>query len=67
MNFKTGAVILALIGTIFSVDALLAVYDHATISEWFYNWLHSGVEAQWIFVGGLTLLTAHFWWFRPKQ
>lgn len=64
---KTGALILAFIGSIFMVDALLAVYDHATISEWVHNWLRSGVEAQWIFISIVALLTAHFWWFRPKN
>lgn len=67
MSKFTGTIILAIISVIFGIDAVLSTGSHLTISEWFYNWLRSGWEADAIFFSFIGLLFAHFWWFRPKN
>ena len=66
-NMKTGVVILSLIAVIFGVDTILDANNIPTISEWFFNWLHTGLEAQLIFVGAIALFTAHVWWFGTRK
>ena len=64
----TGTVILSFIALIFGVDAVLSLGQHATISEWFYNFLHNDpILGFTILIGAFGSLIAHFWYFRPKN
>ena len=66
MNKKTGTIILGIIAGIFGVDTLLSTYNHATISEWFYNFLHNDPLVGFtILIGAFVSLVAHFWLFKP--
>lgn len=64
---KTGTIILGFIALIFGTDTILSLQSHATISEWFYLWLHTGWQASALFFSFVGLLFAHFWFFRPKS
>jgi len=67
MKNSTGTVILAFIAVVFGTDAVLSLGDHATISEFAYNFLHNDpVIGFTILVGTFGSLMAHFWWFKPK-
>ena len=68
MNKKTGTIILGLIALVFGVDTVLSIGDHATISEWFYNFLHNDPTTGFaVVIGVCATLIAHFWWFRPTN
>ena len=68
MKAYTGTIILGIIALIFGVDTFLSVGENATISEWFYNFLHNDpVLGLTILIGSFTSLVAHFWYFRPKK
>ena len=63
----TGTVILASIAAVFGVDAVLNANDVPTISEWFHNWLTGNPAVNLPVLGmAVTVLVAHFWWFRPQ-
>ena len=64
----TGTIILSLIALIFGIDAVLSTGDHATISEWFYGFLHHDpVMGFTVLIGIFATLIAHFWWFKPRK
>ena len=64
---KTGTIILFFIAAIFGVDTMLSSFEQATISEWFYNFLHHDPLIGFtLLIGVFVSLVAHFWWFRPK-
>jgi hypothetical protein len=68
MKKDTGAIILGFIALVFGVDSILATGSHATISEWFYNFLHNDPLIGFtILIGAFSSLIAHFWWFKPKS
>jgi hypothetical protein len=68
MKKNTGTIILGIIAVIFGVDAGLSLKEHATISEWFYNFLHNDpVVGFTVLIGTFVTLIAHFWWFRPRD
>lgn len=67
MKITTGTWTLGIIASIFAIDTVLSTGSHATISEWFYIWLHTGWEAPAIFFAGVFGLFFHFWWFRPIE
>lgn len=68
MKRFTPTVILGVIAVIFGIDTALSLGDHATISEWTYNFLHADpVLGFSILIGFFAVLIAHFWWFRPKE
>lgn len=68
MKKYTGSVILGFIALIFGVDTILSFGDNATISEWFYNFLHNDPLLGFtILIGSFSTLIAHFWWFKPKK
>lgn len=69
MEIKTGAIILGFIALIFGVDSGLAQFgDHATISEWFYNFLHTDPLIGFTtLIGFFGVLVVHFWYFRPNK
>jgi fumarate reductase subunit C len=68
MKKYTGTVILGCIALVFGVDTILSLGENATISEWFYNFLHNDPLIGFTtLVGAFTALIAHFWWFRPKD
>ena len=68
MNKVTGTIILGLISLVFGIDAMLSTGDHMTISEWFYNFLHTSPGIGFtVLIGGFAVLVAHFWWFRPRK
>lgn len=68
MKKYTGTVILGLIALAFGVDTVLSLGDNATISEWFYGFLHNDpLFGFTLLVGIFSTLLAHFWWFNPKK
>ena len=68
VNKTTGTIILGIIASIFAVDTVLSNGNHATISEWFYNFLHADPLLGFtILIGSFATLVFHFWWFRPQK
>jgi hypothetical protein len=69
MKKYTGTIILGFIAAIFGVDTFLSATDSgATISEWFYNFLHNDPLLGFtILIGVFASLIAHFWYFKPKD
>lgn len=63
---KTGTIILAIIGEIFVIDAILSYFNIMTISEWFNVWIHSGWQSSLVFISVVAVLYAHFWGFNKK-
>lgn len=82
MQKYTGTIILGfisafflLIASVFGIDSILATGDHATISEWVYNFMQSDPKTSDIILFGgfsticlsLLALIAHFKYFKPKK
>jgi len=82
MKKYTGTIILGfisafflLIASVFGVDSILATGDHATISEWVYNFLQADPKTGDIILFGsfgticlsLLALITHFKCFKPKK
>lgn len=68
MKKYTGTIILGIIAFIFGIDTILSTGDNATISEWFYNFLHNDPLMGFsILICSFLALVTHFWWFRPKN
>jgi hypothetical protein len=68
MKKYTGTIILGFIALIFGTDTILSLGSNATISEWFYLFLHRDpVFGFTLLIGLFASLLAHFWWFAPKK
>lgn len=68
MKKYTGTIILAIIGFIFSIDAVLSLGHGDTISEFVYNFLHNDPLIGFtILIGAFGSLMFHFWYFRPRE
>jgi len=82
MQKYTGTIILGIISafflllaSVFGIDSVLATGDHATISEWVYNFIQSDPTTGLIVLFGgfgticlsLLALIFHFIYFKPKK
>ena len=66
MNKTTGTIILGIIALIFGIDTGISMGNHATISEWFYVFLHNDPVTGFGIIGTVIIgLLIHFWYFKP--
>lgn len=64
----TGTIILGIIALIFGIDTGLSISSHATISEWFYQFLHNDpVTGFGIIFSAFLAFILHVWLFNKKK